>query len=361
MSEVTYTMLVERDRGVDEIVARAVTLPRALIIALEHDGAGKAAIVCSDVGPLRYYAIGPRPVGGDFECAAYTIVRRSGYPGLDTDRALEVFEQVLLQHPHAFWSGRVVPDEDSAGRHAGQGRDMTDTTESRRSCPVWAASTARGGQTSFRSPVRCARTASPGRRAGPGWTPQTSARSCARRATRRASSRLSPSASAAATTQKFPGGSVSSWAWFSAFDLPTAPGGTTDFILATIPTTGLHPSDVEKLKKQLDRLVDGGNTVIVVEHDMSLAADSDWIIDVGPAPATRAAASSHRGRRDDSRPRPEAEPPGIWRGSYDGSGVGANVPLRPRRWPYRRAWRRTRRIPEMGRPYRIKPLPRYRC
>jgi excinuclease ABC subunit A len=48
------------------------------------------------------------------------------------------------------------------------------------------------------------------------------------------------------------------------------------------PTTGLHPSDVEKLKKQLDGLVDAGNTVIVVEHDMSLAAESDWIIDIGP-------------------------------------------------------------------------------
>lgn len=48
------------------------------------------------------------------------------------------------------------------------------------------------------------------------------------------------------------------------------------------PTTGLHPSDVEKLMKQLQGLVDVGNTVIVVEHDMSVIASSDWIIDVGP-------------------------------------------------------------------------------
>ena len=48
------------------------------------------------------------------------------------------------------------------------------------------------------------------------------------------------------------------------------------------PTTGLHPSDVEKLATQLHGLVDTGNTVILVEHDMSMAADSDWIVDVGP-------------------------------------------------------------------------------
>jgi excinuclease ABC subunit A len=48
------------------------------------------------------------------------------------------------------------------------------------------------------------------------------------------------------------------------------------------PTTGLHPSDVQKLGKQLQGLVDAGNTVLLVEHDMSVAANSDWILDVGP-------------------------------------------------------------------------------
>ncbi|HSI90515.1 MAG TPA: ATP-binding cassette domain-containing protein, partial [Adhaeribacter sp.] len=48
------------------------------------------------------------------------------------------------------------------------------------------------------------------------------------------------------------------------------------------PTTGLHPSDVEKLVVQLDGLVEAGNTVIVVEHDMRVVAGSDWVIDIGP-------------------------------------------------------------------------------
>jgi len=66
-----------------------------------------------------------------------------------------------------------------------------------------------------------------------------------------------------------------------ATELQKASRGNALYVLDE-PTTGLHPWDVEKLLLQLQALVDAGNTVILVEHDMSVIAQCDWVIDMGP-------------------------------------------------------------------------------
>jgi excinuclease ABC subunit A len=66
-----------------------------------------------------------------------------------------------------------------------------------------------------------------------------------------------------------------------ASELQRPPRGHSLYVLDE-PTTGLHPADVEKLLKQLESLVEAGNTVVVVEHDMHVVAHSDWVIDIGP-------------------------------------------------------------------------------
>jgi excinuclease ABC subunit A len=66
-----------------------------------------------------------------------------------------------------------------------------------------------------------------------------------------------------------------------ATELQRTQRGQTLYVLDE-PTTGLHPADVERLMTQLDGLVESGNTVIVVEHDMRVVAGSDWVIDMGP-------------------------------------------------------------------------------
>jgi excinuclease ABC subunit A len=66
-----------------------------------------------------------------------------------------------------------------------------------------------------------------------------------------------------------------------ASELSKVATGKTLYILDE-PTTGLHFADIEKLLEVLQRLVDNGNTVLVIEHNLDVIKQADWIVDLGP-------------------------------------------------------------------------------
>ena len=86
--------------------------------------------------------------------------------------------------------------------------------------------------------------------------------------------------------------------------------GKTLYILDE-PTTGLHTADVHRLIEMLDRLVEGGNTVLVIEHNLDVIKTADYIIDMGPDGGNRGGTVIAKGT-----PEQVANTPGSYTGEY---------------------------------------------
>ena len=90
-----------------------------------------------------------------------------------------------------------------------------------------------------------------------------------------------------------------------AFELAKRPTGRTLYFMDE-PTTGLHFADVKQLMETIQRLVDTGNSVVMIEHNLDVIKQADWIVDLGP------------GRRQPRRPHRRA---GQTRGGRQGQGL----------------------------------------
>lgn len=113
-----------------------------------------------------------------------------------------------------------------------------------------------------------------------------------------------------------------------ATELQRAGRGETLYLLDE-PTTGLHPHDVDLLLAQLRTLVEAGNTVIAVEHEMRVAAQADWVIDMGPGAGAEGGRVVAQGRPAEvARARGSVTAPYL-AAALSGTSRAAGVPGRP--------------------------------
>jgi excinuclease ABC subunit A len=69
------------------------------------------------------------------------------------------------------------------------------------------------------------------------------------------------------------------------------------------PTVGLHMADVEKLIRVLQRLVDAGHTAVVIEHNLDVIAEADWLVDLGPEGGDAGGSIVYQGELEGVTPR----------------------------------------------------------
>jgi excinuclease ABC subunit A len=95
-----------------------------------------------------------------------------------------------------------------------------------------------------------------------------------------------------------------------AFELARRATGKTLYFMDE-PTTGLHFADVKQLMETIQRLVDTGNSVVMIEHNLDVIKQADWIVDLGPEGGTRGGTIVAQGRPEDV-----AKVKGSWTGKY---------------------------------------------
>jgi len=95
-----------------------------------------------------------------------------------------------------------------------------------------------------------------------------------------------------------------------AFELAKRATGKTLYFMDE-PTTGLHFADVKQLMETIQRLVDTGNSVVMIEHNLDVIKQADWIVDLGPEGGTRGGTIVAQGR-----PELVAKTKASWTGKY---------------------------------------------